>query len=80
MVSSGRGGRNNNRIPTEWRLALQVLLLGKGWELRWAAGQKARSDLVDDEKPAAYMTSEGITDRENNNKIDTRVPPQSDAN
>jgi hypothetical protein len=28
MVSSGRGGRNSNRIPAEWRLALQVLLSG----------------------------------------------------
>jgi hypothetical protein len=26
------------------------------------------------ERPAAYMTSEGITDRENKNKIDTRIP------
>jgi hypothetical protein len=40
---------------------------------------KARSDLVDDERPAAYTTSEEITDRENNNKIDTATY-QSDAN
>ena len=28
MVSSGRGGRKNNRMPAEWRKALQGPLVG----------------------------------------------------